>query len=647
MYFKLFIIFTVSAAPFLFSLHGDFVFDDSEAIVKNKDVTSKSWLDSFSNDFWGTNIKSNHSHKSYRPLTILTYRLNYIINNRQLSATQFKVINLICHIICCVLVWKTYSCIWARVKWKNEEKYAIDVPFLASLLFSVHPIHVEAISGIVGRADLLAAMTFLLSFLIYDVSMKKKSIFNIYLCISITLAGLSMLFKENGITVMGVCCLYDIILSIRIKALDKLKYKTTNLLKCIHIDVKCVYRTVILITFAILFLYARWIVMGTAKPEFKAIDNPAAFSNNLFTKTATYNYIYFLNIMLLIWPQWLCYDWSMGCVPLINNVLDFRILFISIMYLYLFLFIKAVCSRNYRKTSKRILFLATLFILIPFLPASNIIFPVGFVIAERILYIPSIGYCLFVVIGLRNILQNTRNNQKVFLGIFLGLILIYGMKSWQRAHDWQNEYKLFTNALSVCPLNAKVHYNIAKVADAKENSSWAIDEYTAAIRLYPEYYQAMNNLANLLKNKKEFSAAEAYLRKAINHKKDFPAAWMNLGIVLANTKRYIESQKAYKTALLYRKNYPDCFYNLGNLYLEMNKTDDAMESWYQAINLNPKHVSAWTNLLALLDNTRVLYHRWQKYDLAKRMYKKALTIDPNFPSANKNLYNLEKFKMKK
>lgn len=78
----------------------------------------------------------------------------------------------------------------------------MDVPFLASLLFCVHPVHVEAVSGIVGRADSLSAITFLLSFLVYDLAIGSKSPFNVYVFISIVLAGLSMLFKENGVTVL-------------------------------------------------------------------------------------------------------------------------------------------------------------------------------------------------------------------------------------------------------------------------------------------------------------------------------------------------------------------------------------------------------------------------------------------------------------
>lgn len=62
------------------------------------------------------------------------------------------------------------------------------------------------------------------------------------------------------------------------------------------------------------------------------------------------------------------------------------------------------------------------------------------------------------------------------------MICVYSLRSWQRSFDWQNEYKLFTSALSICPLNAKVHYNVAKVADAKQNKDWALEEYKEAIR---------------------------------------------------------------------------------------------------------------------------------------------------------------------
>ena len=57
------------------SLHGDFVHDDIPAIVTNEDALGQSSLCSvFCNDFWGMSIRDRRSHKSYRPVTILTFR---------------------------------------------------------------------------------------------------------------------------------------------------------------------------------------------------------------------------------------------------------------------------------------------------------------------------------------------------------------------------------------------------------------------------------------------------------------------------------------------------------------------------------------------------------------------------------------------
>ena len=57
------------------SYSAQFVFDDSEAIIGNKDLKPETALtDLFYHDFWGSKLASNTSHKSYRPLTVLTFR---------------------------------------------------------------------------------------------------------------------------------------------------------------------------------------------------------------------------------------------------------------------------------------------------------------------------------------------------------------------------------------------------------------------------------------------------------------------------------------------------------------------------------------------------------------------------------------------
>lgn len=70
------------------------------------------------------------------------------------------------------------------------------------MLFAVHPIHTEAICGIVGRADILSAIAFFLSFILYNKSTDDVKYMYVYLFSSISSAGVAMFFKENGITVL-------------------------------------------------------------------------------------------------------------------------------------------------------------------------------------------------------------------------------------------------------------------------------------------------------------------------------------------------------------------------------------------------------------------------------------------------------------
>lgn len=119
-------------------------------------------------------------------------------------------------------------------------------------------------------------------------------------------------------------------------------------------------------------------------------------------------------------------------------------------------------------------------LIIPFLPASNMFFNVGFVIAERTLYIPSAGYCLLFVIGLHKLCN--RVSMQYVLFAYTILILLFFTRSWIRSDQWKTETVLFKSALHVCPLNAKVYYNIAKNAADAGNSTIAQYAYEEALR---------------------------------------------------------------------------------------------------------------------------------------------------------------------
>ncbi|KRT79189.1 hypothetical protein AMK59_8650 [Oryctes borbonicus] len=363
------------------SLFGSFVFDDTEAIVKNKDVLpSTPLINVFKNDFWGTDVSLNTSHKSYRPITILTYRLNMFLSGSVLSPFHFHLTNVILYIVLCVLL---YPMLRMFIK---TQKQRTDVPFLSTLLFTVHPIHTEVVSGLVGRADLLCSILSIISMLLYKQLIKNSSVIlfiTIYLLIVV-----AVLCKETAIMVLGLCSIYDVFVT---KIVQN------------KFDIKFIYRNLGLVVAGITILYFRFWIMNFEGPIFAKNDNPAAFAENILIRVFTYNYIYFLNVLLMIWPRWLCFDWSMGCVPVIDNLCDTRIIFILLFWIFICTsFIKIFGNLMY-DTNSTTNALALSLLILPFVPASNIFFKVGFVIAERALLLPSAGYCLLIVLGAKKL----------------------------------------------------------------------------------------------------------------------------------------------------------------------------------------------------------------------------------------------------
>nr|CAD7575998.1 unnamed protein product [Timema californicum] len=606
------------------SVDGHFVFDDSEAVVNNEDLRPNMPLwNLLHNDFWGTRLTHNHSHKSYRPLTVLSFRYgrwNYWMSEG-LKPWGFHVTNVLLHCLVSVLSLLVYD----RLFGGHSPRAAL----LSALLFSVHPVHSEAVAGVVGRADLLCALLYFLSFLVYCSAVSIKGSFHqsSLVILSMGLAALAMLAKEQGITVIGLCSAYDIIIASRIhpSSISSFLYKNT----CIpffkkrrksvngswdngnvNSRVSCSdeeegevelttlrplwFRHFAMLMTGIVVLLLRWRVMGSIPPTFQIVDNPASFSDSFIIRILTYNYIYALNVWLLVCPEWLCFDWSMGCVPLLNWR-DPRVAAVVTLWLGIAGILWRVATLRSSPTH-RSLSMSLALTVIPFLPATNLFFRVGFVIAERVLYLPSAGFCMLVVLGLRQL-------------------------------------AVLSNAKRVmCPLNAKVHYNIAKNAADSGNKTYAVLEYTEALRLNPEYDQAMNNLANILKDERKLTEAELLLRRAVRLREDFAAAWMNLGIVLSSMRRHKEAEESYFTALKHRKKYPDCYYNLGNLYLDQQKYEDAYTAWRNATSLKPTHTVAWSNMIIMLDNIGEMYR-------AELVAQEALSVLPLEPSLHFNLAN--------
>lgn len=106
--------------------------------------------DIFQNDFWGTKLSHKQSHKSYRPFTILSFRLQFWLR-QDLVSQDYHVVNIILHSMICLLTLFVYN-IFLGPEGRS-------ISFYAAALFTVHPIHTEAVIIIINASLSLYILT--------------------------------------------------------------------------------------------------------------------------------------------------------------------------------------------------------------------------------------------------------------------------------------------------------------------------------------------------------------------------------------------------------------------------------------------------------------------------------------------------------
>ena len=142
-----------------------------------------------------------------------------------------------------------------------------------------------------------------------------------------------------------------------------------------------------------------------------------------------------------------------------------------------------------------IIALASSLLILPFLPAANLFFYVGFVVAERLLYLPSLGLSLLLGLGYQTIISaNGRCNLLAALSR-LGLLIMIASSAARtvlRNQDWSDEETLFKSGLEVNP--PKSFSNLGNILFAKGNVEDAEICFKEAVRHRPNMADTHYNL---------------------------------------------------------------------------------------------------------------------------------------------------------
>jgi len=505
------------------TLNHGFVYDDRPAIVSNPLVTGSAPLSSLiTSDFWGVPLSHTGSHKSYRPLTSLSFKLDWLLAPG--SPSQFHLTNLLLH----ALVTHLFHTLLLSLLPSSS------TALMAALLFAAHPIHTEAVAGLVGRAELLSALFFLLTLLAH-----RRHGWSVRASL---LAAAATLAKEQGVTVLGICFVLELL------GQGRGANKRSLLQICLSL---------------VAILSLRAAALGGSLPSFSKADNPASHSDSFLTRALTFLHLPAQNVWLLLCPSKLSYDWSMDALPLVTSLSDPRSILSFMFYAVMaslslpllplfqpllpFFSQKQPFPAQPTHTGNHALALALALAILPFLPATNIFFYVGFVLAERLLYLPSLGFCLLVAIGLQKLSQLRPRIANIG---FLLILVTGSLRTLTRNRDWSSEEQLFSSGVVTNPA------------------------------------KSLSNLGTVLHNQGKTELAEAAFRQALSHRTNMADTHYNLGILLQSERRLEEATVAYTAAIRFRPRLAPAYLNLGLTYSEMGQKKAALDILTKGSNLS-------------------------------------------------------------
>jgi len=452
------------------SVGGGFALDDQSAVLDDPKVHSIARLpEIFTSDYWEPTVRAG----LYRPLVKLSFVIDYAIGGT--NPLGYHLVNVALHAVVCVLVL-----VLARRVSGGDAAVAA----ATATLFAALAVHVEAVANVTGRAELLCAAWFLLSVLGYASfhrtdGPRAKRLFGLSVCAY----ALALLSKENAITLLGVLLLFDLCLGPGVGGRLRERLRSLPLRH---------YVPYLVVTG--LYLTIRSLVID----EVQATD---AFDNPLVELAAP---LRIANAFVIAWryfgllllPLNLSYDYSWGALPILSSVWEPTALLATAGVLAVF----GLIAWSWRAHPP--LCFGVGFGVVTFFIVSNIAIPIGTIMGERLLYLPSVGFCLAAALaarlGLAALLSNPRHVQAAFVALFAVAVALNGWLTVKRNPVWVSDERLMLSALETQPGSAKVRHNAGSTYLALREPERAEAELRRAVEIYPRYGRAYASLGHVL-----------------------------------------------------------------------------------------------------------------------------------------------------
>jgi len=281
-------------------------------------------------------------------------------------------------------------------------------------------------------------------------------------------------------------------------------------------------------------------------------------------------------LALTVWPHPLAVDYSFDALGIGPGFLADRYSAIAIVSL----FALALCAGKLRGTTAfGLLVAASAYSLV-----SNTVLLIGTVMAERLLYIPTVGLVLAAAPTLDRVLMRRRSAGIATLALAT-VCGAYAVVSTLRSYDWRTSIALFESAVKVHPRSARARMELAGAYGRAGDAAKAEAEFAEAIRILPTYAAAWYNLGNARARRGALDpAADAY-RHAVEHAPRLTQAWYNLALVEQMRGRPDAAIEAFAETAKISPRDPQAHTALGDALLAAGRPGEAVESYTRAVEV--------------------------------------------------------------
>jgi protein O-mannosyl-transferase len=447
-------------------VRNNFVQDDSPLVREDARIHDLGNIRQIlTTPFWPMGGAVGH----HRPMMTLTLALEWAMGNG--APVTYKIVSLTLYALSALAVFllalELLPMTWAA---------------LAAMAFAVHPVHIEAIAVAINQGELIIGLGYTLTVTWY-LRMRRQRLPNWRDRWLLGLAVLTACFiKETGVVLPALLGAVELLLLPPAPWRDRIRhFRPTVLVQVLAV---------------MIVVYVRGAVLGDLRGTFTAEGLEGL---NMGGRALTMLGVVPEYLRLLLWPASLQADYSPQAIVGTTHWGAAQTLGALILVL-----VGVLAVRLWRKAPVVVFGLA--WVAIGIAPVHNVLVPSGIVLAERTLFLPSIGAMITVAGLLAGVEWPTRGRvrEAVYLGIAVVLAL-GASRSWSRAQVWRTEIGLWTQTVIDAPDSYRAWIALGSLMIRPEHTEMAIRFTKRGVDLFPnagvviglaQRYQA-NNQCNL------------------------------------------------------------------------------------------------------------------------------------------------------